>query len=48
MQAGELTEVIRHPTIVSLSQAQRLVERLSGDARIAVERCPGCAQRQPG
>ena len=39
VQAGELTEVIRHPTIVSLSQAQRLVERLSGDARIAVERC---------
>lgn len=39
VQAGELTEVIRHPTIVSLSQAQRLVDRLSGDARATVERC---------
>lgn len=39
VQAGELTEVIRHPTVVSLSQAQRLVDRLSGDARAAVERC---------
>ena len=39
VQAGEVTEVIRHPTVVSASEAQRLLSRLTGDARTAVERC---------
>jgi hypothetical protein len=39
IQAREWTEVIHHETKVSASQAQRLVDRLSGEAKLAVERC---------
>lgn len=44
VDARELTEVIRHETTVSRSEAQRLLTRLSGDAREAVERCFTWAQ----
>jgi hypothetical protein len=39
VHAGELTEVIRKTVTVSASAAQRLVDRLDGEAREAVERC---------
>ncbi len=39
VHAGELTEVIRHETIVSGKEALGLLGRLSGDAHDAVERC---------
>ena len=47
VHAGELTEVIRHETFVSASEALRLLNRLSGDARTAVERCYRW-QKKPG
>jgi hypothetical protein len=39
VDARDLTEVIRHETIVSGVEANRLMTRLSGDAKRAVERC---------
>jgi hypothetical protein len=39
VDARELTDVIRHETVVSGREAQRLLGRLSGDALRAVERC---------
>jgi hypothetical protein len=39
VNAGELTEVIRHKTEVSRTEANRLVGRLASPARDAVERC---------
>jgi hypothetical protein len=39
VHAGELTEVIKHETIVSGREAVRLLGRLQGDARRDVERC---------
>jgi hypothetical protein len=47
LQAGELTEVIRHETSVSGSEAQRLLGRLSGEARTAVENCFTWRQKGP-
>lgn len=39
IQAREVTEVIRHEWSVNRREAQRLLTRLSGDAKRAVERC---------
>ena len=39
VQAGNVTEVIRHETTVSRSEAGRLAKQLTGRARDAVEAC---------
>jgi hypothetical protein len=39
VHAGELTEVIRHETVVNGTEARRLLSRLSGDALHDLERC---------
>ena len=39
VQAGDVTEVIRHETTVSAREAGRLVKQLTGRARDAVEAC---------
>ena len=47
VQAGQVTEVIRHKTTVSRSEAGRLAKQLTGRARDAVEACRTW-QRKPG
>jgi len=47
INAGAVTEVIRHETVVSAREAGRLVKQLTGPARVAVERCRTW-QRQRG
>jgi hypothetical protein len=47
VQAGAVTEVIRHQTVVSRSEAGRLAKQLTGRARDAVEACRTW-QRKPG
>jgi hypothetical protein len=39
VNAGSLTGIIRHETVVSRTEAGRLVKQLTGPARMAVERC---------
>jgi hypothetical protein len=47
VQAGAVTEVIRHETTVSRSEAGRLAKQLTGRARDAVEACRTW-KRRPG
>jgi hypothetical protein len=47
VQAGSVTEVIRHETTVSRSEAGRLAKQLTGKAREAVEACRTW-RRKPG
>ncbi len=47
VQAGAVTEVIRHQTTVSRSEAGRLAKQLTGRARDAVEACRTW-HRKPG
>ena len=46
VQAGDVTEIIRHVTTVNGTEADRLVKRLTGLAKDAVERCR--SWRAPG
>lgn len=39
VHAGEVTEVIRHETVVNGNEARRLLTRLSGDSLAELERC---------
>jgi hypothetical protein len=39
VNAGEVTEVIRHQTVVSRTEAKRLASRLHGAAQAAVQQC---------
>ena len=47
VQAGELTEIIRHETVVSGKEALHLLGHLSGDSLKAVERCFSWKQKGP-
>jgi hypothetical protein len=47
LQAAELTEVIRHETVVSGSEAMRLLSRLTGESKQAVQDCFEWVQKGP-